>query len=129
MGIARLNVNLLPMYQVYNAKRKNSRIHICVLLPTTLLKDRSFLQIKCCTRQDKIMSFQIKIFELVKSRKLLINPFLFWSGFSKTIMLETKFDITFPPSLAIVGIVLQSLLKRVKVFEFFKDLNYYLKPT
>lgn len=129
MGIARLNVNLLPMYQVYNAKRKNSRIHICVLLPTTLLKDRSFLQIKCCTRQDKIMSFQIKIFELVKSRKLLIYPFLFWSGFSKTIMLETKFDITFPPSLAIVGIVLQSLLKRVKVFEFFKDLNYYLKPT
>lgn len=80
------------------------------------------------------MSFQIKIFELVKSRKLLINPFLFWSGFSKTalkkkIMLETKFDITFPPSLAIVGIVLQSLLKRVKVFEFFKDLNYYRKPT
>lgn len=44
-------------------------------------------------------------------------------------MLETKFDITFPPSLAIVGIVLQSLLKRVKVFEFFKDLNYYRKPT
>lgn len=44
-------------------------------------------------------------------------------------MLETKFDITFPPSLAIVGIVLQSLHKRVKVFELFKDLNYYRKPT
>lgn len=91
MGIARLNVNLLPMYQVYNAKRKNSRIHICVLLPTTLLKDRSFLQIKCCTRQDKIMSFQIKIFELVKSRKLLIYPFLFWSGFSKTALKKKNY--------------------------------------